>query len=219
VIRGIRDETRFLNVSGLLIGLINVVMPAQGLPRLRTALLRLCGVSIGRSTVVCGAMHVTGASHHKLLEIGPSCVLSGLTIDLGGRVVIGRAVYIGARTTLLTVSHEIGPPECRCGPVRFGSITIGDGAWIAANVTVLPGVTIGAGAVVGSGAVVSRDVPPHTLVAGVPARVVRSLSNEMQDDDATGPSRISALALHVSPEVPAFPATNIWAPRRVDGDP
>lgn len=180
-IRGVRDETRLLNVSRLMIGLINFVMPAQGLPRLRTALLRLCGVALGRNTLVCGALHISGASPRQLLQIGDYCLLSGLTIDLGGRVVMGRMVYIGAGTTLLTASHDIGPPECRCGPLRFGPITIGDGAWLAANVTVLPGVSIGAGAVVGAGSVVSRDVPPHTLVVGVPARVVRSLKSDVHD--------------------------------------
>jgi serine acetyltransferase len=53
---------------------------------------------------------------------------------------------------------------------------IGDGDWIAAGVTILPGVTIGAGAIVGAGSVVTRDVPPHTLAAGNPTRVVRRLN-------------------------------------------
>jgi maltose O-acetyltransferase len=54
-------------------------------------------------------------------------------------------------------------------------VSIEDGAWIAARVTILPGVTIGRGTVVAAGAVVTRDVPPNTLAAGVPARVKREL--------------------------------------------
>jgi acetyltransferase-like isoleucine patch superfamily enzyme len=54
-------------------------------------------------------------------------------------------------------------------------ITIEDGVWIASRVTLLPGVTVGTGAVVAAGAVVRRDVPPHTLVGGVPSRVLRDL--------------------------------------------
>ena len=54
-------------------------------------------------------------------------------------------------------------------------IVIGDKVWIGANATVLPGVTIGKGAIVAAGAVVTRDVPPNTIVAGVPARVVREI--------------------------------------------
>jgi acetyltransferase-like isoleucine patch superfamily enzyme len=56
-------------------------------------------------------------------------------------------------------------------------IVIDDGAWIASRVTVLPGVTIGSGAIVAAGAVVAADVPPHTMVGGVPARVLRTLEH------------------------------------------
>jgi len=54
---------------------------------------------------------------------------------------------------------------------------VGDGAWIATRAVVLPGVTIGEGAVVAAGAVVTRSVAPHTMVGGVPARVLRDLPN------------------------------------------
>ena len=54
-------------------------------------------------------------------------------------------------------------------------VVIEDDVWIGGNVTVLPGVTIGQGAVVAAGAVVTRDVPPRTLVGGVPAKVIKTL--------------------------------------------
>jgi acetyltransferase-like isoleucine patch superfamily enzyme len=75
----------------------------------------------------------------------------------------------------LTVDHEIGPSEHRCTNPVMAPIAIGDGAWLASRVLVLPGVTVGKGAVVAAGAVVTRDVAPDTLVAGVPARFVRNL--------------------------------------------
>ncbi|MGZ6099020.1 MAG: DapH/DapD/GlmU-related protein, partial [Myxococcaceae bacterium] len=80
------------------------------------------------------------------------------------------------------------------GPSRSAPIVIGDGAWIAARVTILPGVTIGAGAIIGAGSVVTRDVSPHTLAVGNPARVVRRLN--AAEPGISGPDdRASARAL------------------------
>ena len=58
-----------------------------------------------------------------------------------------------------------------------GDITIGNDVWIAAHVCVLPGVTIGDGAVCGAGAVVTKDVPPYSVVAGVPAKIIKMRGN------------------------------------------
>jgi acetyltransferase-like isoleucine patch superfamily enzyme len=83
-------------------------------------------------------------------------------------ITIGRDCAIGWDVLLLdTHAHLIGdePPG--------GPITIGDHVWIGARAIVLRGVTIGDGAIVGAGSTVTRDVPPATVVAGVPARVLR----------------------------------------------
>jgi maltose O-acetyltransferase len=55
-------------------------------------------------------------------------------------------------------------------------VTIGNGAWLGARCTILPGVNVGEGAIVAAGAVVTHDVPANTMVAGVPARAIRDLS-------------------------------------------
>ena len=57
-------------------------------------------------------------------------------------------------------------------------VTIGDNCWIAGNVTICGGVTIGSGCVVGAGSVVTRDIPPGTLAAGNPCRVIRRITEE-----------------------------------------
>ena len=65
------------------------------------------------------------------------------------------------------------------GATLAGKVTVGAGAFVGAGATVVPGITIGDGATVGAGAVVIRDVPTHTVVAGVPARVSEIVSQDM----------------------------------------
>ena len=89
---------------------------------------------------------------------------------------IGNGVLIGPRSQLLTARHPVEDHQARRdGWERAEPITLGANAWLAAGVLVGPGVTIGANAVVGLGSVVVKDVPEGVLMAGNPAKVVRSL--------------------------------------------
>jgi acetyltransferase-like isoleucine patch superfamily enzyme len=94
-------------------------------------------------------------------------------MDTGG-IEIGDDVMIGPNVHLISSGHPLDP-ETRRTEITTAPIRIGRGVWIAAGAMVLQGVTVGDDAVVAAGAVVTRDVPPRTLVAGVPARVVRRL--------------------------------------------
>jgi maltose O-acetyltransferase len=162
---------------------ISAGLPQFSFVRTRTALLRAAGIRIGPRSLVMGPLDVTGEGGvHDLFSIGADSFITGpLHVDLGGSVRIGNGVRLGHHVSLLTVDHEIGPPEQRCGPRLTGPIVIGDGVWVASNVTVLPGVTVGDGAVVAAGAVVTRDVLPNTLVAGVPARLIRALDEGVHE--------------------------------------
>jgi maltose O-acetyltransferase len=73
---------------------------------------------------------------------------------------------------ILTTSHKLGPSSHRAGPHDLLPVKIGDGAWIGARATILPGVTVGEGAVISAGSVVNKNVPANSIVAGAPARVV-----------------------------------------------
>ncbi len=91
--------------------------------------------------------------------------------DTGG-ITIGDGTLIGHGSTLTTLNHSIDPD--RRADMSPAPILIGRRVWLGASVTVVPGVTIGDGAIVGAGAVVTEDVPAHTIVAGVPAKVIRA---------------------------------------------
>jgi acetyltransferase-like isoleucine patch superfamily enzyme len=73
-----------------------------------------------------------------------------------------------------TPFHELDPDRRLARP-RTSPIDIGENVWLGARVMVMPGVTIGRDAAVGAGSIVTSDVPPRTLVAGVPARVIKEL--------------------------------------------
>lgn len=91
-----------------------------------------------------------------------------------GAIDIGDNVMIAPRVNLITGGHPV-EPERRRSEVTVAPITVGTNVWIGAAATVLQGVSIGADAVVAAGAVVTHDVPARTVVAGVPARVIKLL--------------------------------------------
>ncbi|HTI80560.1 MAG TPA: sugar O-acetyltransferase [Acetobacteraceae bacterium] len=93
--------------------------------------------------------------------------------DMGG-VDIGDLVMIGPNVNIITTGHALPPSERRTY-VEAKPIIIERNVWIATGATIIGGVTVGENSVVAAGAVVTRDVPPNSLVAGVPARVIRSL--------------------------------------------
>lgn len=163
------------------------VLPHQTFNRTRTALLRAAGVRIGEHSLVLGPIRITGDGDPcSLLTIGHNTIVTGpLQVDLGAPLRIGDWVRIGHDVALLTIDHKIGTDFLRSGTTTYGPIEIGNGSWIASRVTVLPGVSIGKSSVVAAGAVVTRDVPPNTLVAGVPARVVRALDGADQPPSST----------------------------------
>ncbi len=86
---------------------------------------------------------------------------------------VGDNTMIGPDCHIVTAVHPIDPAERRDRKVKGGPIHIGNDVWLCANVTIVPGVTIGDGSVVGAGSVVTKDVPPGTVVAGNPARIIK----------------------------------------------
>lgn len=94
------------------------------------------------------------------------------------RVVIGDHCYIGPNVQLYTAIHPLDPEERNKGVNMARPINIGANCWLGGGVIILPGVDIGEGSTVGAGSVVTRSIPPRSLAAGNPCRVLRSLDAE-----------------------------------------
>ncbi|HHQ6731196.1 TPA: DapH/DapD/GlmU-related protein [Staphylococcus aureus] len=111
------------------------------------------------------------------ISIGKDVFINNNVIftDLGG-IILEDRVLIGPRVNLLTVNHPTNPSQRRGLIVK--PITIKENAWIGAASTILPGVTIGENAIVGANSLVTKDVPANTIVAGSPARVIKSIEEE-----------------------------------------
>ncbi|MBR1543128.1 MAG: sugar O-acetyltransferase [Bacteroidaceae bacterium] len=92
---------------------------------------------------------------------------------------IGNHVMIGPNTLITTVGHPLSPMKRRNHIGIAKPVTIGNDVWIGGNVTILPGVTIGDNVVVAAGAVVTKDVPANSVVGGVPAKVIKTIENDV----------------------------------------
>lgn len=110
------------------------------------------------------------------LHIGKDVFINSgaMFVDLGG-IYLGDHVLIGPNVTIASVNHRMEPQERRY--LNLKSVYIHQNAWLGANVTVTPGVVIGENAVVAAGAVVTRNVPKNTVVAGVPARIIKKIKD------------------------------------------
>ena len=103
--------------------------------------------------------------------IGPCC-----KIGVGGMINIGQNCQIGSHCSFNAESHVEEDGSYTTGSVSRKGIVIGDGVWIGDGSIVLDGVTIGSSSVIGAGSVVTKDVPAKTVVAGIPARILRGLT-------------------------------------------
>ena len=153
------------------------------------------GVEIGANTYIMhGAiLHVYNFRDmpHSGIRIGRDSLIGEYTVIRGqGGVTIGDRVYTSPMTQLIAVNHVFSDPDrpfIEQGITAQG-IIVEDDVWLGANVVVTDGVRIGKGAVVAASAVVTRDVPPHTVVAGVPARVIRTIDGQAPSNQGPGPA-------------------------------
>ena len=133
--------------------------------RVRKLYLKYLGVQMGKTTFA---------------NFGLKAITDGKAIE--PQVVIGERVSMGPNISFICESSPnnsskmSGHPYIQKNLLKNEKIIIEDDVWIGANVTILPGVVIGECSIVGAGAVVNKSVPPNTIVAGIPARPLRTLS-------------------------------------------
>ncbi|MBQ3098139.1 MAG: acyltransferase [Kiritimatiellae bacterium] len=112
------------------------------------------------------------------ITIGDNVGVSGCTISASKSITIGNRVLVGSGTAIVDQdAHQIDPDDRRngTGEIKKAPIIIEDDVFIGARVIILKGVTIGKGSTIGAGSVVTKSIPPYSIVAGNPARVIRSI--------------------------------------------
>lgn len=139
--------------------------------QMRHWLSQLIGKQVDESTTVFAPFHT---NYGEFIEIGRNVFINhGCSFLALGKIVIEDDVLIGPKVTIVTESHPLDPKERKA--LLTQPVVIKRNAWIGAGAILLPGVTVGENSVVAAGAVVSRDVPANRVVAGIPAKVVKTI--------------------------------------------
>jgi acetyltransferase-like isoleucine patch superfamily enzyme len=172
---------------GVRIRFANQIRLAKGVYLDEGVYLHACpaGIDIGENTLVMhhAELHVYNFRNlpHAGIKIGRDSLIGEFNVLRGqGGITIGDRVYTSPLVQIAAVDHVFADPArpfVEQGITARG-IVVEDDVWIGAGAIITDGVRVGCGAVVAAGAVVTSDVPPHTVVAGVPARVVKAIAGD-----------------------------------------
>lgn len=140
-------------------------------------LIKLFGYLPDGLTIIPSFMCDYGKNIHlgKDIFINAHCYLMD-----GANITIGNNVFIGPYTGFYTSTHPLDYKRRNAGLEKALPIKVGDNCWLGANVSVMPGVTIGNGCVIAAGSVVTKDVSDNTMVAGVPAKIIKKIEQEAE---------------------------------------
>lgn len=130
------------------------ITPFHGL---RIFFLRIAGYRIGRNVYIPSDLLISDIKNHK------------------GNILIGDRVSIGPKVTLITDSSPNNSKLLKKFPLVSGKIIIEEDSWIGAGTIILPNVTIGKCSIVAAGSVCNNDVPPYTIVGGIPAKLIKKI--------------------------------------------
>lgn len=172
-----------VRVAAFIYGAEGINIPLKFMPsRWISAILRNYGAKVGEDVRFCSPLTIHNAAsgdvpYYTNLKIGHNCYFGrDLFLDLADRIEIEDHVTLSHRIMILTHT-DAGSSPLSHGAIRtsHAPVVIRRGAYVGAHATLLEGVEIGENSVVGAGALVTRSVPASTIVAGVPAKVIRSL--------------------------------------------
>ncbi len=139
--------------------------------QIRERLSEIIGQQIDKSTTIFTPFHTNFGRH---IQIGKNVFINHACtfLDLGG-IIIEDDVMIGPKVSIITENHPVNPNERKMLDLK--SVIVKRNAWIGANATILPGVIIGENSVVAAGSVVTKNVPANTVVAGIPAKIIKEI--------------------------------------------
>lgn len=136
--------------------------------------------TVGRYPTV---LPVFNCDNGKNIHVGDEFLANyNVTILDIAPVYIGDYVMIGPSTLITTVNHPLSPSKRRQHMGQAMPVKIGNDVWIGGNCTILPGVVIGNNVIVAAGAVVTKDVPDNCIVGGVPAKIIKRLENDIEEN-------------------------------------
>lgn len=150
------------------------------------------GIEIGAGTIVMhgAVLHVYNfrGMPQSGIKIGRDSLIGEYSVVRGqGGVQIGDRVYTSPFTQIIAVNHVFDDPNrpfVEQGITAQG-IVVEDDVWLGAGAVITDGVRVGKGAVVAAGAVVTKDVPPHTVVGGVPAKIIKTIDGSVNKAERT----------------------------------
>lgn len=159
------------NASYATIRLVQQLNASANPGETRKILSEITGTAIDETVAIFPPVYINYGKH---LSIGKNVFVNfNCTFLTLGGIVIEDNVLIGPAVKILSEGHPLSPAERQS--LIPGKIHIKQNAWIGAGATILPGISIGENAVVAAGAVVTKDVPANTVVAGIPAKIIKSI--------------------------------------------
>jgi len=168
-------------------------------------------VSIGKYTEIAPFVWIWGAGR---LEIGNKCYIGSQCIINLRRNNFKMGEYAGLGPGSIVYTHGQWLPYTQGWPRTYGDVILEDYAWVPAKVFLSPGVKVGTKSIVGSGSIVTRDIPPYSFAAGVPAKVIQPIDKmiTLLDQD-----ELFRRAVEIAEDLPDFFGFRILSKHRREG--